>query len=242
MSLADDIAAWIRTIVHDAEAEGLVLGLSGGIDSAVTAALAQRAFRRKVLGVILPCESEPQDAEDARLVANTLDIETAEADLTPAYQALLEVLPEGDRLARANIKPRLRMTSLYYFAATRSYLVCGASNRTEIAMGYFTKYGDSAVDLMPIGGLLKYEVRELARQLAIPQRIIDKPPSAGLWPGQTDEDELGMSYGQLDLALRAMATKDPTAMPAPALSRVREAMRASEHKRRLPPIYVPPKR
>ena len=239
MGLADDISIWIRTTVHDAGAKGVVIGLSGGIDSAVTAILAQRELPGNVLGAILPCESDPQDAEDARIVATQFNIETVEIDLTETYHALKAVLPEGPRLASINIKPRLRMAALYYLATTRGYLVCGAGNRSELTIGYFTKHGDGGVDLQPIGGLLKAQVRQLARDLHIPQRIIDKPPTAGLWPGQTDEAEMGLRYAQLDVALLALDRHDPSGVPAPILSKVRELMRRSAHKRSAPPIYQP---
>ena len=239
MALADEIAAWIRTMVHEAGKEGVVVGLSGGIDSAVVGALAARALPGHALGAILPCESDPQDAEDARLVATTFQIETVEIDLNAGCHALLAVLPEAPPLVKANVKPRLRMIVLYYLAAARKYLVCGASNRSELSIGYFTKHGDGAVDLLPIGGLLKYEVRQLARELRVPQRIIDKPPTAGLWPGQTDEEEMGLTYGQLDAALRAIDHKDFTAVPGPFLSRIRQMIQASAHKRALPPVFRP---
>ncbi len=239
MSLADDIANWIRTIVHDAGAHGVVLGLSGGIDSAVVAALAHRALSDNVLAAILPCDSHPDDAHDAHLVANAIGIATVDLDLTPAYRALLAVLPEADDLVRANLKPRLRMAALYYLAASRGWLVCGASNRSERMVGYFTKHGDGAADLLPIGGLLKFEVRKLARDLGLPKRIIAKPPSAGLWPGQTDEDEMGMTYGMLDAVLRAIDRREMAAVPAAAVTRVRQRMSATAHKRGIPPIFVP---
>ena len=242
MSLADEIADWIRKVVRDAGAKGVVIGLSGGIDSAVAAALAARALPGNVLGVILPCESDPQDAEDARLVASSLGIETTEVDLTGAYRALRQVLPEGPKLAAANIKPRLRMIALYYLAACRSYLVCGSGNRSELAIGYFTKHGDGGVDFLPLGNLLKSQVRKLARDLGIPQRIIDKPPSAGLWPGQTDEAEMGITYQQLDVALLALDRNDPTSVPAPLLDRIQRMMRRAAHKRQPPPVFTPRRR
>jgi NAD+ synthase len=239
MSLADDISNWIRTTVHEARMGGIVVGLSGGVDSAVVAALGQRGMPGRVLGVILPCESDPQDAEDAQAVAAALDIELDEADLTPAFRAMADALPTANPTVTANLKPRLRMAALYHFAATRRYLVAGTSNRSEYTLGYFTKHGDSACDLMPIASLLKFEVLQLARELAVPQRIIDKPPSAGLRPGQTDEEDLGLSYGQIDLALRAMTSQGTAAIPGPAFSQVKEMMRASAHKRNLPPMFVP---
>jgi len=239
VSLADKIGDWIRTTVHDAKCGGIVLGLSGGVDSAVVAALGQRSMPERVLGVIMPCESDHQDAEDARIVADHLGIESDTVDLTAAYQAMTQALPPANPAISMNIKPRLRMTTLYYFAASRRYLVCGTSNRSEMSVGYFTKYGDSGCDLMPIASLLKYEVVQLARDLGLPQRIIDRPPSAGLRPGQTDEGEIGLSYGQIDLAIRSMMQKDVTAMPGPAFSKVKEMMRASAHKRSLPAMFVP---
>jgi len=239
MALADDVATWIRTTVHDAKAEGVVIGLSGGIDSAVAAALAQRALPGHVLCAILPCESNPLDAELAHLVASTFHIETVELDLAAPYQAFMALLPDGPPTVKANIKPRLRMIALYYLAASRKYLVCGASNRSELSIGYFTKHGDGAADLLPIGNFLKFEVRQLAKDLRIPQRIVDRVPTAGLWPGQTDEVDMGMSYGQLDTALRALDHKDFTAVPGPAIARVRQMMQVSAHKRALAPIFRP---
>lgn len=242
MSLADDIADWIRTTVHDTGAEGVVVGLSGGIDSAVALSLAHRSLSDNVIAVILPCESDPADAEDARLVASAVGVSCTEIDLTAAYRALVAVLPEAPDLVRANIKPRLRMIAQYYLASRSNYLVCGTSNRSERSIGYFTKYGDGGADLLPIGGLLKFELRQLARTLGIPDRIINKPPSAGLWPGQTDEAEMGMSYGLLDAVLRAMDHKQLDGVPAPATTRVRQLMSASAHKRGTPPVYFPKKR
>jgi len=239
VSLADKIGTWMRTTVHEARCGGIVLGLSGGIDSAVVAALGQRSMPDRVLGVLMPCESDPQDAVDAAMLAGHLGIETETVDLTAAYQAMAAALPPANPSVSMNIKPRLRMTTLYHFASAHRYLVCGTSNRSEMSVGYFTKYGDSGCDLMPIASLLKYEVIQLARDLGIPQRIIDKPPSAGLRPGQTDEAEIGLSYGQIDLALRSMMQKDVTAMPGPAFSKVRELMRSSAHKRSLPAMFVP---
>lgn len=239
MSVADDIVAWIRGVVAAAEARGVVVGLSGGLDSSVVAALAAHALPGKVLGAVLPCESDPRDAELARLVAAQFQVETIELDLTPAYRALAAVLPEAPALVKANLKPRLRMAALYYLAASRRYLVCGASNRSELSIGYFTKFGDGAVDMMPIGGMLKSEVYALAHQLRIPHPIIERPPTAGLWTGQTDEAEMGLLYSELDAALRAIAQGDTSAVPPDILADVQAKIRASAHKRALPPIFIP---
>ena len=140
-----------------------------------------------------------------KLVAEQFSIPTKTVVLDAAYDTLLKVLPddrvapEVSRLAKANIKARLRMLTLYYFANRLKYMVVGSGNRDELSLGYFTKYGDGGVDIQPLGNLLKGQVRELARFLGIPQPIINKPPSAGLWEGQTDEGELGLSYDELDL-------------------------------------------
>ncbi len=239
MPLADEIAAWIGKIVADAGAQGVVIGLSGGIDSAVVAGLAVRALPGRVLGAILPCESAPCDAELGRAVAARFGIESVEVELTAAYRALAAALPEGPAMARANIKPRLRMIALHYLAAARRCLVCGAGNRSELTIGYFTKFGDGGVDLLPIGGLLKCQVRELARQLGVPQAVIDRPPTAGLWPGQTDEGEMGLLYPELDAAIQAMDRGDTSGVPPEILARVQRMKAASAHKRAMPPIFLP---
>ncbi|TET99558.1 MAG: NAD(+) synthase, partial [Dehalococcoidia bacterium] len=147
----DRIATWLREHLAAASADGFVLGLSGGVDSATAAALAVRAVgSRQVLAALLPCHSLPEDARLAHLVAETLGIPTVTVDLDGAYDALTAALPPSDHpLAAANIKPRLRMTALYYFANTLNHLVAGTGNRSELAVGYFTKYGDGAADILP---------------------------------------------------------------------------------------------
>jgi len=195
---------------------------------------------------MLPCHSDPRDERDANLVATHFRLPVVRIDLAPTYDVLVNDLktmflripedqaaasePSTDvkaRLPLANIKPRLRMSAVYFIANSLNYLIAGTGNRSELTIGYFTKYGDGAVDLLPLGRLLKSEVRELAADLDIPQSIIDKPPSAGLWPGQTDEDEMGFTYGDLERYL----TDGPDAV-APALAmRIERLMRSTEHKR-----------
>lgn len=159
----------------------------------------------------MPCDSSPQDSEDARIVAEEFGIQTRKYDLAAAHTTLLRIPGTSTnhkaihKIASANIKPRLRMIVLYYVANTLDYLVVGASNLTELALGYFAKYGDGGVDILALGSLLKRDVRKIAEILGIPKRIIYKPPSAGLWPGQTDEKELGASYEILD---RVVANED----------------------------------
>ncbi len=233
--MADDLSNWIALQVKAAGLKGAVFGLSGGIDSAVVAGLARRALGRNALGVIMPCHSNPEDREHALLCAHAFDLPVAEVDLGPTYDKLLSTLLEAapdispDRMSKANLKPRLRMSTLYYFANVHSYLVLGTGNRSELTVGYFTKHGDGGVDAMPIAGLVKSEVRGLATELGVPGEIIDKPPSAGLWENQTDEGEMGLSYKQLDSYIL-------TGEAEPEIrQRIERLMAGSAHKRKLPP-------
>ena len=239
MPLADRISAWMAAQVRQAGAQGLVVGLSGGVDSAVVAVLGQRAVGDDLLGVLMPCHSLPEDGELAGLLARTFGLPTLTVDLTPVYDSLLASLPPGSALARANLKPRLRMTTLYYLANERNYLVAGTGNRSELMMGYFTKYGDSGVDMLPLGGLLKTQVWELARALGVPEAIVNRAPSAGLWPGQTDEGEMGITYAVLDRTLLALERGDTDEIDPVTLMKVQDKIARSAHKRALPPIFQP---
>lgn len=248
---SESLVTWLRRARERAGADGFVVGLSGGVDSAVVARLCQMAAPGRVLCLLLPCHSNARDAEDAQLVAGrfglptiTIALDAAYDALTAAAQAAMQTLPAGsspdgrdvaadrDRLALANVKPRLRMTALYFVANLFNYLVVGSGNRSELAVGYFTKHGDGGVDLLPLGRLVKREVRALARELGVPQSIIDKPPTAGLWPGQTDEGEMGVSYADLDAYLE----HGPQAVAPAVAMRIERLARTSEHKRALPPI------
>jgi NAD+ synthase len=240
MKRVDAISRWVRDQVELANAKGIVLGLSGGIDSAVVAALAQRSLGDNVLGLILPCHSHKNDADDALRIASHLNIEVITVDLTPFFDNLVTILPPaGDHIA-ANLKPRLRMTVLYYFAGLRNFLVAGTGNKCEIEVGYFTKYGDGGVDLLPLGDLLKSQVRELAYELKLPEEIITKPPSAGLLPGQTDEDELKITYDQLEKALLDMTSGSGETTPEKVRTRVKELITQAEHKKTPVPVYKDP--
>jgi NAD+ synthase len=236
-SLAAEISSWMAQRVQEAGAAGIVLGLSGGIDSAVVAGLAAQALPGHTLGVLMPCHSQPQDALLAQQVVDTFQIESLTVDLSAPFDAMLSQLPQGSDLAQANLKPRLRMMTLYYLANARNYLVAGTGNRTELMVGYFTKYGDGGVDLLPIGSLYKWQVRELARELGVPQPIIDRPPSAGLWAGQTDEDEIGISYADLDAILEALARGERPQQDKQLVDKVKHMVTISEHKRNLAPIF-----
>ncbi|HIQ01025.1 MAG TPA: NAD+ synthase [Anaerolineales bacterium] len=241
MSLPDQIIQWLREQLAAAGADGFVLGLSGGVDSATAAALAVRAVGpERVLAALMPCHSQPDDGRLGRRVAQTFGIPTITVNLNEVYDTLTAALPPSDHsLAAANIKPRLRMITLYYLAQSRNYLVLGAGNRTELEVGYYTKHGDGGVDLLPLGGLYKTQVWDLARELGVPQEVIDRPPSAGLWPGQTDEGELGITYAELDRVLQAIAAGETAPIDPATLQKVQAMIARSAHKRKMPPIFQP---
>lgn len=239
MELIGSLCEWIRDRVREAGRSGAVVGLSGGIDSAVVGALLKRALGAPVLGLIMPCHSLPIDEQYARLAAATLGIDVERLDLGPAYDALRQTLPAGNNLALANLKPRLRMLTLYYHANNLGYVVVGTGNKSELTAGYFTKYGDGGVDILPIGGLLKTQVRELARALGVPEEIIVRPPTAGLWEGQTDEGEMGITYADLDATIEAIEHGDTAACEPAMLAKVLKLGRNSEHKRCGAPIFQP---
>ncbi|HEY49726.1 MAG TPA: NAD(+) synthase [Dehalococcoidia bacterium] len=234
--LSQKLVHWIKEQVSGANCRGVVFGLSGGLDSAVVAVLCKRAFPDTILAVLMPCHSDPVDMDDAGLIARQFSIPTVTVTLDSIYDSLLEAIAGGDydpatrRVAEANLKPRLRMSTLYYFANRLRYLVVGTGNRSEIAVGYSTKYGDAGADILPLGNLLKSRVRELASYLSIPNGIIEKTPSAGLWAGQTDEGEMGLSYEELDRYLASGEATDEIRRKVDAMAR------ASAHKRAAPPV------
>ncbi|MGE5391652.1 MAG: NAD(+) synthase [Deltaproteobacteria bacterium] len=236
-TVVNHLVDWLREKVTEAGVNGVVVGVSGGIDSAVAAVIAKKAFPETVMALMLPCESEFTDIIHGQLLLEKFKIPFRIVDLDNAYHALItkyesyiKIDGKKGQLLRANIKPRLRMMTLYYSAQGRNLLVMGTSNKSEIYMGYATKWGDNAVDLQLLGDLTKKEVYELARYLGIPDVIINKPPSAGLWTGQTDEDEMGFSYQDLDAYLEGREID-------PKVSELIEKMhKQSEHKRRGVPI------
>jgi NAD+ synthase len=246
---ADQIVGWMREQTTSARADGLVVGLSGGVDSAVVARLCQLAYPDTTVAVLMPCHSDPQDEAHANLAVEHFGLTTARIDLGHAYDTLvvaltraIDTLPQARRsheaasdirarVPAANVKPRLRMAALYFLANSLNYLVAGTGNRSEISVGYYTKYGDGGVDLLPLGDLVKGEVRALAVELGVPAAIVERAPSAGLWAGQTDEAEMGFTYEDLETYLE----RGPTAVASALRDRIEHLVDSSRHKRTLPP-------
>ena len=255
--LATEIAEWLKQRKDESGADRFVLGLSGGIDSAVVAGLCARAAGAdRVLGVIMPSGSNPDDAEQARKVAEAFGIKTITVDLTSLADSFYGSVPSGERLfadtlredigagleareqlAVANVRPRLRMITNYYLANLSRGIVVGTGNKSEAMIGYFTKYGDGGVDLFPIIDLYKHEVRAVAAAIGVPQSVIDRPPSAGLWQGQTDEDEIGLTYAQLDEALTAIERGDTSNIDPAVLAKVQRMHSTTAHKRAPVPAF-----
>lgn len=255
--LAAQIAAWLRAQLDASGARGFVLGLSGGIDSAVVCALCARASSpAQVLGVFMPSHSNPEDEACANEVAATFGVKIVTVNLTPVTDEFEAAMPADEliaaasaqaaidararQLAAANVKPRMRMATLYYLANLTNGVVVGTGNKTEASIGYFTKYGDGGVDLLPIVDLYKFEVRALARELGVPKTVIERAPSAGLWPGQTDEKEIGLTYDQLDAALMALASGEVSGVAPEVIERVKGMHARSSHKRGTIPAFIRP--
>ena len=246
-AVEEHITRFVRDYVASVGARGLVIGLSGGLDSSTAATLAVRALGPdKVVGLIMPEEEayDPEAIEHARMVAEQLGMRVDHVDITPILRAFYGALPifspEAD-MPRANLKPRVRMTCLYYYANRLGMLVCGATDKSEAMLGYYTKWGDGAADIEPIMDLFKTQVRQLARYLGVPEEIVRKPPTPGLLPGQTAEGELGLSYDILDLILyglehfmRPERIAEDLGLPVETVLAVRGRWLANEHKRRLP--------
>lgn len=240
--LADRIVEWLGQQVKKAGAKGLVFGLSGGVDSSVTAVLCKKAFPESCLALAMPCNSDESDLRHAGMVARQFRIPLKVIDLSKPFECILQCFGENrakeSRKEIANIKPRLRMLCLYYFANKLNYLVVGASNKSELMLGYFTKFGDGAADLLPLGSLLKSEVKKLAIRLGIPRReIVEKKPSAGLWKEQTDEGEIGLTYKQIDFLLKKIEKKETKECSRLLLEKVKRMVKQSAHKRKQAPIF-----
>jgi len=241
------ICRFIKEYVENAEAKGIVLGLSGGIDSTTVAALSSLAIGgEKVLGLMLPEKENfnQKDIDDAKVIAKQFHIETQVCDMTEALESLYKAIPvfdHSDRLCKGNIKARTRMIYLYYYANKQNRIVCGSSDKSETMMGYFTKWGDAAADITPIMDLYKTQVRKLAIHLEIPKDLALKPSTPALWPNQLAETELGIKYETLDLILygleRFMSVQEIAEqlnIKKAIVDKVKRRWLANEHKRKMP--------
>ena len=204
------IEDFIKTYVKNAGCNGVVIGLSGGVDSAVTTILCIEALGNKnVKCLFLPDSTTPEsDIRHKEILVKKFNLDCKTINITPLVNEFLKYcIIKPDKYALANIKARIRMILLFEYANMTKNLVCGTSNKSELLVGYFTKYGDGGVDIIPIGDLYKTQVWELAKKLNIPEEIISKPPTAGLWKDQYDEDELKLSYDKLDKILAGLEKK-----------------------------------
>jgi NAD+ synthase len=240
------VTSFIRHQVASSGRRGVVLGLSGGIDSAVVAKLCAEAIGpTRVLALGLPLGAGGQDVEDARGWAKSLGVEFRVIDITPLVRTFEEVLDatRADHITRGNLRPRVRMVVLYYFANLEGRVVMGTGNKSELAISYFSKFGDGGVDFLPIGDLYKTQVRAMARHLGVPEVILRKTPSAGLWEGQTDEAELGIAYDELDRILLGIelqmdfeAIAEKTGSSVETVKRIEAIVASTVHKRKMPLI------
>lgn len=248
----EHIIEFIERTVGEAGSNGAVIGLSGGIDSTTVAYLAVEALGSDAVhGLLMPSSVNPDaDESDAERVANALGIEYDVIEINPIVDAFVDAAPTHaaeDRMALGNVRVRTRGVLNYFVANAEGRIVLGTGNRSEAMTGYFTKYGDQAVDCNPIGNLYKCQVRQLARDLGVPEDLVTRTPTAAMWEGQTDEEEMGLSYDDLDaiLALHIdgplskFATVRTLDVPERAVDRVVELCETSAHKRAMPPAPEP---
>ncbi|MEG0569978.1 MAG: NAD(+) synthase [Erysipelotrichales bacterium] len=226
------LVSWLQEKVKETKTNGIIVGVSGGIDSAVVAALIKRAFPNNSMGLIMPCHSSQSDVDDALIVVNELNLDYRIVNLDNTFNALIDdeikskiEVSSNFKMAQANTKARLRMTSLYAIAQNYGYLVSGTDNACEWYTGYFTKYGDGGADIAPLVHLSKSEVFEMARLLNVNSSIINKKPSAGLIEDVSDEDEMQVTYEELESYMRGEKVNQK------ATNRIEFLHNVSEHKR-----------
>ena len=231
----DQITEWIKEYVNKSHSKGVVVGNSGGKDSATVIALAVKALGKdKVVTIAMPCNSINADFEDAKLVADKFEVPLLKVDLTETYKTLEKeldsvVTPKNE--AKVNAKPRLRMTSLYYIAQSLDYLVIGTGNKCEAVVGYTTKWGDNSSDFNPIGNFTVDEVLSIGKYLGVPEKILQKAPNDGLG-GKTDEEKMGIKYHQIAEMIETGNTDEN------AKKEILKRYNASKHKRELVPVYT----
>lgn len=232
------VEKFLKDKLEETHMSGYVLGISGGIDSSLVAAIANKVCKDKLLCLILPCESMKEDEEDALKLVKHLNLNYLTIDLTKAYLSLKEEVENKlgkslDLMSKSNMKVRLRMVTLYALASFKHYLVLGTDNKDERYLGYFTKYGDGAADLLPIVHLTKKEVKEAAYLYGLPKELVERVPSAGLFKGQSDEGEMGVTYEAVDKFLLGEKIE------AKNLKIIERLHRISEHKREDIPMAPP---
>lgn len=229
-----NIEKWILEYVENAHADGVVVGNSGGKDSATVIALATKALgKERVMTVAMPCNSIKTDIEDAKLVSNKFDVPLIEIDLTNTFNTLEKEIDKNIKSvaeAKINAKPRLRMTTLYYIAQSLNYLVIGTGNKCEAVVGYTTKWGDNAHDFNPIAEFTVEEVLQIGEYLGVPEKIIKKAPNDGLG-GLTDEEKLGVTYKQIAEYIETGKTDEK------ALEIIKKKEKSARHKREPIPVY-----
>ena len=244
------ITQFLKSYLARSRAEGYVIGLSGGIDSSVTAALLVQAVgASKVVGLLMPDRrtTPPEDIEDAKELAKQLGIDYEVIDIDEIVDTYVRLAPfadPGNRIAIGNLRARIRMSILYLYANTNGYIVCGTGDKSELLLGYFTKYGDGGVDVLPIGDIYKTQVRVMGKILGIPSKIVEKPSSPRLWPGHMAEEELGMTYDVIDAVLYryvdlGMGIREivrDTGLDVETVMSIVKRVHKNEHKRRTPPI------